>query len=140
MKNTDPPEASGRPPRFKMGMPIKDYISQLSEGVTSAFILMLRSTIEGAQVDPDSAFGEFTPLFLLDQYGIYGEDAVTMYETVCGSDIEDFIAVLRAVQLGLLSRTVLHHALNNNGEGVCIEDVRGAVRKRLPHFGSRARV
>jgi hypothetical protein len=41
---------------------------------------------------------------------------------------------LRAVQLGLLPKIVLHHAIDTRGEGLDVPEVCRRVKERLPNF------
>jgi hypothetical protein len=86
------------------------------------------------EVDPDAALEGMAPIFQLDTMGIYGSRIWMLYKDVCKGNIVKVIAVLRAVQLGLISVSILNHAIDNYGEGLDINEAHMKVKECLPNF------
>lgn len=87
-----------------------------------------------AEVDPRSALGAFGPLFMFDTYGIYEDRIWMLYKDVCKQDIRKTIAMLRALQLGIVTATVMDHAIDHYGEGLDVDATCASVKERLPEF------
>ena len=88
------------------------------------------------QIDPDSALGPLGAFLSFDSYHIYDERIWMLFKDVCERNIVKVIALLRAVQLGLLSESTLNHAIDNYGEGLNINECIVKVREQLPNFTS----
>ena len=110
-------------------------IIKMSDGNPGALQAMLELCMKSPEIDPDSAFREFTPLLSLDSMGIYGSRIWLLYNDVCGRDALRSLAMLRAVQLGILSKVALLHAMEDYGTGIDVENILKEVRDRLPNFG-----
>lgn len=111
---------------------------KLSDGNPGAAIALVDIQKQGGAIDPDGAIGGIGFLLLLDSFGIYGSDIYVLHSDICGKDVVKTCAVLRACQLGLLSRGVLKEAASRqDGSGKTLIDVDGLyqqVKKRLPRF------
>lgn len=109
-------------------------IVKLAEGNPGAVSVLGRVMTEGGKIDPDSK--PFLILLNLDTLGLYGPRVWMLYKDVCGERLDRTLAVLRAWQLGLLSRDAVHHAVENRGAGVVphLEAICKVVKERLPSF------
>lgn len=111
-----------------------EVVTALSEGNPGAVSVMVKMLSDGAAIDQDSAFGGFGALLALDTEAIYGPRVWMLYKDVCGENLPRTLAVLRAVQLGMLSRESLNRAINNYGDGIDPEALHLQVCERLPAF------
>ncbi len=81
---------------------IPSALAKMSAGNPGAITVLLRIFKEGDAIDPQSWSGGFGTILALDTHKIYGEDIWILYKYICGEDIVNVCAVLRAVQLGIL--------------------------------------
>jgi len=92
-----------------------------------------------SDIDPDSVWGELTPAFHLDSFGIYGSDIYILFSDICRRDARAMWAVLRATQMGLFDASVLQNAAGRQDrsgrEMVPVEELMEQVKIRLPSFG-----
>lgn len=86
-------------------------VQKLSEGNPGAITVLMEIILKGGPIDPQSAFKEWTGLMGLDSHGIYGSDIWVLYKDVCGQDLINLLAVLRAVQMGFLRRADVFSAI-----------------------------
>jgi hypothetical protein len=101
-------------------------------GATNVLMSMIK---DGAKIDPQSALGGIGGVLALDTYGIYGPRIWMLYSDVCEKDLTKTIALLRAVQLGLLDESVLMHGIDNRGQGLDVPALLAKVKEQLPEFG-----
>lgn len=127
--------------RIKLGDDFKSIAVSLSEGNPGALNVIIQIIKESERIDPDAAMGPFAHLLNLDSYNIYGSKIWILYKDISGSSILNTIAVLRAVQLGLLEGHMLIRAIDsienfNEHEKVVIavDKILKDVQERLPNF------
>lgn len=111
-----------------------DVVVKLADGNPGAVSAVMAMTLKTLSVDPDSAFGPFAPSIALDAHGIYGPRIWMLFKDVCNGDVVKCLALLRAVQLGILSDDKLDHAIDHGGEGINVDDILKEVKLRLPRF------
>ena len=107
---------------------------KLSEDIPGAIKVCTQILNRGEDIDPYGVFGGLGILLMLDTFGIYGSRIWMLYKDVCKQDIVKTIAMLRIVQLGMLSEDKLQHAIDNRGDGIDIDDLHKKVMQRLPGF------
>lgn len=107
---------------------------KLAEGNPGAVTVLCEILQQGEKIDPDAALGGLAHIFSLDTYGIYGHRIWLLYKDVCNKDIIAVLAILRAVQLGILQESIVQSAIDNNQWLDC-ETILAAVQKELPNFG-----
>jgi hypothetical protein len=115
-----------------------DIITKLSEGNPGALTVLITTFKENPTIDPDDAFENIGAILSFDSYGIYGSRIWMLFKDVCHQNIILMLACLRAVQLGLLSESVLQYAIDNYGQGLIPEDVLKQVQTKLPRFGKNS--
>ena len=125
--------------RIELTDSLMDISTKLTEGNPGAINVLLQIIHKGSQIDPDDIMsnvgaGGLGVMLSLDTYAIYGSRIWMLYKDVCGQDITEMIAALRAVQLGIIPEYELQHAIDNYGEGLT-ENLLEKVQKRLPAFG-----
>jgi hypothetical protein len=116
---------------------LKDTLIKLAEGNPGAINVMMQIVNKAAIIDPDSALGPFGCLLNLDSFGIYGSRIWMLYKDVCDEDITKTIALLRAVQLGILSRLDIQRAIDNRGNDIDVDTIIELVKIGLPNFGKQ---
>lgn len=134
--------------RLSLEMTAEEIVKAMAEegdsGISSfnAEMICTEIIVYGKNIDLDDAFQGFGTILLLDTLGIWGDKIRQLHE-MCDRNIAKMIAVLRAYQLGQLAnvtREKLVHAIANHGEGIDLEAVLTAVKKKLPRFNVEFRV
>ena len=110
---------------------------KLAEGNPGGLTVMMQIIKDGPSIDPDAAFGPLAHILGLDTFGIYGSRIWMFYKDACKEDLTAMIAVMRAVQLGKLSESAMHHAIDNYGDGIDVSALLDMVQKELPNFGKK---
>lgn len=105
----------------------------LAGGNPGAIIVCARLMNEGEAIDPDSALGGFGNLLELDTLNIWKDRIWGLFADVCREDITSMVAVLRATQLGELSREDVYQAIDTRG-CLDLEKILATVQERLPEF------
>ena len=110
---------------------------KLAEGNPGALTVLRKILRDGNIIDPQawSGNGGLAAIMNLDEYEIYGGRIWCLYKDVCDEDSLKFVAVLRAVQLGIITREQLNHAVDNRGAGLDMDAVVTAVKTELKLFG-----
>ena len=122
--------------RITLEMTDRDAVLALCDGNPGAINAMMAMMVDAPKIDPDSVLGALAPLLELDEQGIYGPRIWMLYKNVCGCQTLHALAVLRAVQLGIISEATLNRAIDNRGAGLDVADVLAKVRTKLPKFGA----
>ena len=112
----------------------EEMMVKMSEGNPGALSVCMQLLTETYKIDPDAALGGLSGILMLDTLGIYGPEIWMLYKDVCGEDIADTITVLRGYQLGFITYHQLHHAIQNGGNGLDVNDVLKQVKDELPLF------
>lgn len=121
--------------RIQLTDSLQDAIAKMVEGNVGAVTVCAELVKKEAKIDPDAALAPIDSLLALDDLGIYGSKIWMLYKDVCGEDIVNTRAVLRARQLGILSEDVLLNAIDKYGDGIDCDDILAKVQERLPAFG-----
>jgi hypothetical protein len=120
--------------RIKLQDDMPSVVYKMSEGNIGAVTVLVGCLRDGGIIDGNAAFGGLAHVFDLDTLGIYGSRIWMLYKDVCKQDLRTMIAVLRAWQLGFLSRDILNHAIDNYGDGLDVPAMVVKVEERLPEF------
>lgn len=116
-----------------------DVLIKLAEGNPGALSVCMQLLTEGKKIDPQAFMGGLGWLLTLDDLGIYGPRIWMLFKDVSKQDLELMLAVLRANQLGMISKHELNHAIDNRGDGIDLDQILINVKERLEHFGDRAK-
>jgi hypothetical protein len=122
-----------RQTRIELGDNMQTTLYKMSSGNPGALMAMLSIMKHTEVVDPQSLMGPFSHLLNLDSFGIYDDKIYMLYNDICNRNPVYAIAALRAVQLGIISESVLISAINN-GENIDIKDLLFKVRQELSEF------
>lgn len=109
-------------------------IMKLSNGNPGAMQVCIDILNESGNIDTDTFLGGFGTLLSLDTENVYGTEIWMLYKDVCKEKLYRMVAVLRACQLGIISNSALHHAINNRGEGINVDELVVKVTEKLPGF------
>ncbi len=124
------------PERIQLGMSVRDIVMTMCDGNPGGLRVMLDMTQHAEKIDPDSAFGHFSPLMQLDTLGIYGSHIWILYKDCCGQSLVKTMAVLRAAQLGILPFVVVQNAASGLLQmDFSNDEVLLKVQEQLPNFG-----
>lgn len=127
--------------RIQLEDSMTTIIIKLSDENLGAAICLMEVVKNARQIDPDSAMGEYGSLLLLDTFGIYGSNIHVLFTDICDKDVVKFIAVLRACQLGYISRDILKSAASrkdySDQDLIPVDDLYNKVKERLPNFNSK---
>jgi hypothetical protein len=110
-----------------------DAIMKLTEGNPGALTAIVQMVKRHASIDPDAALGWIGTALSLDDANIRGSRIWLLYKDVCGQDMTNMLAVLRANQLGYLTRDELLRAINGDKK-LDVADLLRQVMERLPDF------
>jgi len=120
-----------------LNMTVTDVIVAMAGGNPGAVVACAEVMKKSGKVDPDSALGGLGALMLLDTLNIWEHRIWMLYKDVCKHDVVKMLAVLRAYQLGQLAgctESAINHAIDNCGDGIDLDAVLAAVKKRLVRF------
>lgn len=109
-------------------------IMKLAQGNPGALTVLMQVMQQAERIDPDSIGGPTMVLIRLDELGLHGPKIWMLYKDVCGQSVSRMMGALRAVQLGIISDSVLVAAVDNYGRGLDLEAALAAVKTRLPRF------
>ena len=124
-----------RKERIQLNDTMAEVYHKLSDDNFGALNVLKQLMSKGADIDPDCGMGEsFLMLLHLDSQGVYGDKLWMLYKDVAGENLSKAWACIRACQLGFISNEVLHHAINNGGAGLNLNEVCKQVKDRLPKF------
>jgi hypothetical protein len=119
--------------RIKLEMHINDALFAMSEGNPGAITVLMDSVTKNSEIDPMNAFGPWGLMANLDEFEIYGHRIWGLYKNLCGENLPRTTAVVRAAQLGIISRETLDQAIDGKTT-IDIKEVTDKVREELPDF------
>ena len=112
-------------------MSIVEVAVALSDEKPSVISICMDLMTHEEEIDPQSMrFGVF---MWMDEFEIYGERIWRLYD-LCQKSLLLFMATIRAVQLGIISRSALDGAINGEGQ-LDLPEILEQVRDRLNQFG-----
>jgi len=91
----------------KSELKFESIIFSLSKGNPGAIRVLIDSMSVGEKIDPDNFAGPLGFILNLQSTGISGHLIWCLYKDVCGENLAEAIAMVRAVQLGIISRNEL---------------------------------
>ncbi len=116
--------------RIKLTDTLMDSVMKLTEGNPGALRVIMDIVKDGKEIDPYTE--PFLLLLNLDSYGIYGPRIWMFFKDVCKCNLSKTIAVLRAMQMGVVPAAIVNHAIDNYGKGVDLDVVIAGVKDKLP--------
>lgn len=124
--------------RINLDMDVREALTVMAEGNPGAVDILIRLFQAAPAADPRGAMGGFAPILMLDTLGIYGSPIYVLSADVCGRNVVRLMAVLRAVQLGLIPPATVQDAASRQDRSgtnlVPVLDLYKQVRARLSDF------
>lgn len=120
--------------RIEMNDTFLDIAVKLAEGNPGAATVIMQLFEKAAKIDPQDFMGSFGSILFLDTLHIYGSRIWMLYKDVCKHNVVSMVAMLRAVQLGIINTSTLNHAIDNYGAGLDVDATLAKVKKRLDQF------
>lgn len=90
--------------RIKLTDTILDVVTKMSDGNPGAINTMTLILKEAKNIDPQAFMDGLSVLLSLDDMGIYGTEIYILSNDQCNRDIRKLLMLLRATQLGFISR------------------------------------
>ena len=109
----------------------KDILIKMSKGVPGAAIVLATLLKCNSIVDPDSGIGEFGTILMLDDMEVYGSDIWLLYKDICGENIVNLVGVVRAMQLGFISKEQIKAAIASRRTAAPIDLPVGELLKQV---------
>lgn len=94
-------------PKIKLHDTIEQILFIMSERNPGALNVLIELQRNVNEIDPQSFLGPTGYMLLLDTFEIYGSDLYVLWNDKCNRDIRRFCILIRATQLGLISRLKL---------------------------------
>lgn len=120
--------------RIKLEMTIQEVIFVMSEGNPGAVSVLAKLFKLGSLIDPDNLLGPLGAIMFLDTLQIYASRIWILYKDVCNCDVSHFVALLRSVQLGVITTESLLAGIATFGTGLNVEEIVRQVKDKLPRF------
>ncbi len=125
--------------RIKLEDTTKEMCAKMSDGNPGAMGVIMQ-ILTSNSIDPDNIMGGIGVVLHLDSMGIYGTDIYVLHNDICRSEMPKTLAVIRAVQLGMFSRSILKDACSRQDRSgrnlVPVQELYEKVKERLPNFDS----
>lgn len=113
-------------------------MNNLADGNHDAVTALIHLCEDAPDVDPDSTLQGMGLLFQLEDYGITGSAIWILFSDICDKSTVKTMAVLRAVQLGYLSPSILKSACDRQDRSgkqlINVDKLYKKVKLRLPRF------
>jgi hypothetical protein len=105
---------------------------------------MIELLSSNRRIDPSNGFGPLGAVVTLHSSGIKGNKINLLFNSICQGNIARLIAILRAVQLGLICKTEVHQAMsiceNSKEEALDVRNIYHKVKKWHSTFIERGQV
>jgi hypothetical protein len=112
---------------------VNDVLFRMSEGNPGAINVLMDGFKESESIDPDNWAGPWGLAINLDWLGIYGSRIWILYKDVCGENIARTIAMLRSVQMGVISKEDLESAMERKST-LDIPSILEKIKAELPNL------
>lgn len=115
---------------------LQDVVRYVTEGNPGALRVCMEILRNDKIIDPDSAMPGLGTLLGLYDMDIKGSKIWVLFKDICKCKLSHFLGLLRANQLGYLSGSNIHSAINNSRDKLLFdkEDMLKKVKDRLPNF------
>jgi len=116
-------------PRIDMRETDSRAMELLSDNNVNALEICSLILKKASHIDPSDAFPGFGTLLYFDNFGIYGDRIVRLYD-ICNRNIILTIAALRSLHLGILNEDIMNSAIDN-GEKIDTVEIHRQVKLEL---------
>ena len=121
--------------RIELQDTVFDVITKMSEGVPGAITVLVQTVNTSPTVDPDDFMGGLGPLLSLDMYGIYGSNIWILFKYCCNSNINGFLTVLRACQMGVFDIRNVIKSIESQSP-INVSEILLKLKEQLPNFSA----
>lgn len=122
-----------------------DMMVIVSDGNPGAIAALGDMVAVAEATDPDNWAGPYGPPIALDTHGIYGSNIWILFKDICGHSAVRTLAVMRAIQLGIVSEREIKQGIatcglngGRDGNTARVDELFAAVRQQLPKFAAQA--
>lgn len=119
--------------KVKLSDSIIDALTEMSEGNPGALTVLAELMKRTGDIDPDILLGGLHYVLMLDDLEIYGPHVWMLFKYVCGHKIEGVITLMRAHQLGLISKMKMMDIINAN-QPFDHAPLAAKIRETIPAF------
>jgi hypothetical protein len=131
----------GHQTKIELTDTVQTMLMKMSEGNPGALHVCVELLQKGADIDQQAALGGLSAILALDSEGIYGSRIYVLYSQICNRDLVATMAVLRAIQLGIISGYRVAAAIDHRtGKALDVSDILQRVREYLVDFQRPAAV
>lgn len=109
-------------PRINLNDTTVSALVKMADGNPSAISAMMAILEKHQSIDPQAALGGIGTIMMLDEYGIYGSSIYVLYSDKCDRDVRKMLMLMRAVQLGIFSKTKLQEMAADQRRQVNLTD------------------
>jgi len=95
--------------RLKHTMSLEEMVHAISNGTPGTIAVLAGIMADHKKVDPENAMDIFGYLFTMDMFHIYDGNLWNIHSRLCEMEIVKTIAILRGLQLGLISPEEIKH-------------------------------
>ncbi len=123
-----------RKPRIAITDTPAAAVLKLADGHDGAAVACTVLVKAMPSLDPQAEFGPFTPLLMLDSFGLHGAVIWRLFDGLCGRDALRTLAVLHAVRLKIIHSAAVRDALLGRGTPLDLDHLVGEVKTHYPGF------
>ncbi len=122
-------------PRLDMTENTVSACFKMSGGNPGAINVLVECFKKNPSIDLDDRFGPYGPMLRMDGLGIHDSKIWVLYKDLCNASIVNFLALLRANQLGIVSEKEIHDAIfSGKIDKDRLLEIVSLVKKALPLF------
>lgn len=121
--------------RIELQDSMVDILTKMSEGVPGAITVLVNVIKVSPTIDPDDFMGGYGPLLSLDMYGIYGSNIWILFKHCCNSNIDGFLTVLRACQMGVIDIRNVIKSIESQSP-INVAEILPKLKEQLPNFSA----
>lgn len=125
-------------PKLRTNTSAEEAIAIMAGSSLAAETVLRRVCDSGHAIDPKNSLGgSRAPFYQLDNLDIYGDRIATFFTDIAGSDLVQFLALLRAVQMGIYPATALIAAIDARTiDPETVKAITKEVKSLIPAFGT----
>ena len=124
--------------RIKLSDSIVDMVTEMAEGNPGAARVLVAIMNKTPAIDPQNVFKGTGVILFLDTLRIYGAQIWVLYKYICNEELPMMLALLRAVQLGIVTEDNVREALRTfdttREHNLDLEDIMKQVQVQLSEF------
>ncbi len=119
-------------------------LAKMAKGNPGALMVLMNLIKINEKVDPVAAGGAFHSILILDNIGVYGSAIWVLYKGLCKENMIDFIIVLKAYHLGLVTESLLLNIAHEKElpetfhKAYLMETLNNFIRVTVPDFNTGA--